>query len=463
MPFFAQDIYGPVANYSSTNLLAVEPSTSSPDVRVMQAWLDIQGSGADQKSAAFLFAGTATTDSEGVFKLEGSRRGSFRGDAVMPVANMRGGIGTIAGASGAHFFGPNANHFVVGPPADPPDAFTDAFAGPVLTGDPTGYSGTGVFGSYHVGNLVSETPQGDFSRTSRNAMGFMSGMGESDVEGASKPYILTSVTGAPNMYLILDASQNQVFAGGVTFDEFDQSPVVAAELLTFGSGADGGGGSAFIDDDRFGASYNSNPENTVLTTDGGQDLTNKAGDNPGSYLISGRATPIEGYQHCTSCNFVDWGWWGTRVKVGASGGEVPAERADYVHMGTWVAGDITNPADLPTRLSATYNGTALGTVARTTGDTVAKYIATGDMRMSFDFNSRTGNMAISNFDGMNVGGAVAEHSNSTQALFSGGLTGAAWLNGKRGVREQRAERCRRRHRDFTGTGVSAVGTIVGKK
>jgi ABC-type cobalamin transport system permease subunit len=46
------------------------------------------------------------------------------------------------------------------------------------------------------------------------------------------------------------------------------------------------------------------------------------------------------------------------------------------------------------------------------------------MNMGFNFNTRTGSVGISNFDGMNVGAAVAETSTSTQALFSGGLTGS---------------------------------------
>ena len=188
------------------------------------------------------------------------------------------------------------------------------------------------------------------------------------------------------------------------YDLLDENPVAAAYLLTFGPASGSGGANAFVDDDRFGALANDDNGKTRLVTDAGKSIANVAGDRPGSYIVSGRANPIAGYQHCTSCDFIDWGWWGTRVRVAADGTEIPDARSDYVHMGTWVAGDITNPADLPNNISATYSGTALGNVARQTSNGVAKYIARGDMDMSYDFNSRSGTLQISNFDGMTVSG-----------------------------------------------------------
>ncbi len=468
VPFFAQDIYGLVANYSSTNLLAIEPQDPSNSVRVMQTWVDIQGSGIGQKSAAFLFTGNAFADDDGVFKLQGGRRGSFRDGAFSPSANMRGGVDSIAGTGGSHFFGPNADNFVVGPPADPPDAFSDSFAGPVLSGEPTGYDGTGIFGSYHVASLVSDRDQSEFGRTSRSVSGFMSGLGEAVTEGADNPYALSGVV-APNLYLTLDAQHNSVFAFGAVYDRADQNPVADAYILSFGAGTGtgvGDGGNSFIDDDRFAASFNDNPDNTRLLTDGGGDLAHAPDTNPGSYLISGRAAPIEGYQHCARCTFVDWGWWGMRGRFAANGAELPEDRTDYVHMGTWVVGDITNPNDLPTNLTATYSGTALGSVARTTDDGVARYIATGDMNMSYDFSARSGTMSISNFDGMNVSGAVADRAVGTQALFGGDLSGAGLSGSIDGAFVNNGPNVAAGvigNFGFSGAGVNAVGTVAGAK
>jgi hypothetical protein len=135
-------------------------------------------------------------------------------------------------------------------------------------------------------------------------------------------------------------------------------------------------------------------------------------------------------------------------------------------MGTWVAGDITNPADLPNNISATYSGTALGNVARQTSSGVAKYIARGDMDMSYDFNSRSGTMQISNFDGMNVSGSIADSSTANQALFLGPLQGSgatgvvqgAFVNNGRNIAAGVIGDF-----EFGKAGYRAAGTIAGRR
>ena len=225
-----------------------------------------------------------------------------------------------------------------------------------------------------------------------------------------------------------------------------------------------------MDDDVFGArQLQGAPGLTVLETDDGSSLDNDTNDNPGSYLLSGRAAPIEGYEHCTACDFIDWGWWGTRVRV--SGGqvpEIPDRRTDFVHMGTWVAGDLSDPAalydldDLPFGGSATYEGTALGTVALATTDGVGQFIARGDVTMGFDFADRSGSFAISDFGGMNVSGAVSDPSGS--GFFGGGLSGAGGLTGSAGgvFVDDGPNVAAGVMGDFSfgGPGVAAVGTFA---
>ena len=459
VPFFAQDLYGPVLNFNSTDLFVIEfNSGANFDTRVFQSWVDITGEGADQKSAASLYASSITPDASGNYAMDGARRGSFRYAATAGPANMRGALGSIAGAGGEHFFGQNADNLLLGAP--PGDFFDDSLLGPGFTGNEAdGYLGSGgPFSTHHVAALVAETPQSGLNRTTRQVSGFMAGMGEFSAEGLANPYILAS--GAPNFSLETNAKSNSVTAVGEVTDVLNQSPVANSYLLSFG------GGGTFIDDDRFGAHHQGNNQNTRLRTDGGQDIAHVGGVNPGSYLISGRANPIPGFQHCTNCTFLDWGWWGTRVRVGANGAEIPSQRNDFVHMGTWVAGDISNPADLPNNISVTYGGTALGNVSRQTASGVAKYIAKGDMDMSFSFASRTGNLQISNFDGMNLSSAVSETSSASQALFGGNLTGTglagavsgAFVNNGRNVAAGVIGNFR-----VTGSGVRAVGTIAGAR
>ncbi len=424
-PFFATGIYGSADDARTTNFIVVEPNASaSGEVETFLAWIDIEGSGASQKSAAMVHAASDTGGS--LLAFEGERRGSFRPGATAGIYNMGGDIATIGGPDGSHLFGPDANHFVLGASLDPAGGYFDVSANNgAFTGNPDdGYLGDGAFSTHHVSNLISNTPQASVDRTSRNVTGYMNGMAESSANAPGAAYALRSFL--PSFELALDATNHSVSAQGLVLDLPSREPVVTGMVLAFGATGSSPGGSTFVDDNRFGAVQNSNLENTQLLTDRSPSITHDSIVQPGSYIVSGRAAPIPGFQHCTSCDFLDWGWWGTSVTVGASGA-IPNQRTEFVHMGTWVAGDITNRADLPNNISATYSGTALGNVTRG----AAKYIAAGDMNMSYDFASRSGNMQISNFDGMSASGLIAELPNQQKALFLGVLDGSGVAGDRR--------------------------------
>ena len=189
-----------------------------------------------------------------------------------------------------------------------------------------------------MADLVSELPKDSFSRTPCFNNGFMTGMAEAVGGGFQDPYILASDDG-PNMFLGLGTGSNGdgMKAGSDVTDVIDNSPVHEL-FLTFGIGvlaASGDfGASAFVDDNTFGANHNSNRDNTQVVMDSEQVVSSTL-VNPGSYIVSGRAAPLDGYQHCTDCAFADWGWWGTYVGGEIDHGEGETEqRREYVHMGT---------------------------------------------------------------------------------------------------------------------------------
>ena len=85
-----------------------------------------------------------------------------------------------------------------------------------------------------------------------------------------------------------------------------------------------------------------------------------------------------------------------------------AAYVDDVHLGWWVAGDVIDNSDLPTDASASYGGHVIGNVSTNIGSNGwHTYVATGDMDMNWDFNSRSGDLTISKFD---------------QSITPGGLT-----------------------------------------
>ena len=338
---------------------------------------------------------------------------------------MRGGIGTMAGAGGAHLFGPDVNNFVLGPSLDPAGGYTDEFLSPSpLTGqDSDGYRGDGFFATHHVADLVSTTPKANLGRTSRSVSGFMTGLAESSAEGtgiptscpaSSSPISSSAPTPPPTRSAQPDRSSTCL----------DENPVAAGYLLTFGPASGSGGANTFVDDNRFGALANDDNGKTRLVTDAGESIANVASDRPGSYIVSGRANPIAGYQHCTSCDFLDWGWWGTRVRVAANGPKFPTRAATTcIWAPGWPATSpipptcpTTSARPIAARRSAMWRGKPRG---------VAKYIARGDMDMTYDFNSRSGTMQISNFDGMTVSGSIVDSSTANRRCFSARCRAAA--------------------------------------
>jgi hypothetical protein len=464
VPFFSDDAYGLVNEYygpqlalHSTNLLVIE-SDGSSDPRYYQSWVHISGEGVDQKSAAFLSAGSMFEDEAGNLQIGSSRRGTYRSHALFGPVNMRGGLGTRPGATGEHLFGPNVDNFVIGTSVDPADSFNDAPLdfGEVFPGPDDG----GPFATTHVASLIDErnvsdygTPAHPVGRTSREVSGFIAGMGEGFVGDPlyqkEAPYVLGS-DDAPNLLLRLDADTSQVRARAEVFDILDQNDVVESMLIRFGPHDGENGGNAFIDDHIFGAQKNNGAQNTRLRTDGTGDgpdgLAHGGSFTPGSYLVSGRANPIDGYKHlegCEQCDFIDWGWWGTRIETdkNAAAG-VPHERRDFVHMGTWVAGDVSTDAEIDAIAGlpafegeVSYEGTVMANVVRDTDPGVAvsnaSYIATGDLSIDYDFGNRTGTVNIDQFDigsvgpaGISLDGELGESGSMQSQLFSGTLSGS---------------------------------------
>ena len=108
---------------------------------------------------------------------------------------------------------------------------------------------------------------------------------------------------------------------------------------------------------------------------------------------------------CTNCEFLQWGAWGTRTDFADRNSDGATSTLD-VHLGWWVAGDITTAAQLadPDNFlalgpTATYNGHTIGNVANNIdGSGWKTYVAAGDMNMKWSFADRSGDLTISKFD-----------------------------------------------------------------
>ncbi|MGV2974862.1 FecR domain-containing protein [Roseibium alexandrii] len=166
---------------------------------------------------------------------------------------------------------------------------------------------------------------------------------------------------------------------------------------------------------------------SALASDAGHTLQQDPSQDANTYFVPntliGTADDaiMAGTTECT-CAFLEWGYWGTKLSYDDTGGVLDGAngRKDAFHLGTWVAGDVTNAADLPTSGSASYVGHAAGSVV----NNGAQYLAAGDFRMTVDFGRRTGSANIANFDGRTFGADLTERAVDIGNQFSGNLAGS---------------------------------------
>ncbi|WP_225032191.1 FecR domain-containing protein [Paraburkholderia sp. XV] len=156
--------------------------------------------------------------------------------------------------------------------------------------------------------------------------------------------------------------------------------------------------SAMIDDSRFAAA------NSSVAMVNANVLRDAGGNLPASLKLP-NGQPISQYQ------YLQWGFiFGDTA--GSPGGDL-----EHLHMGTWVAGRLSDPSQLPTTGTASYSGHAIGNVVNGT----ALYTAVGSYENTWDFAKRTGT-ADMNFDGAHYRGPT-QIMNGT-AVFQGAMTAA---------------------------------------
>ena len=426
-PLVAQDLGGSfMANVSSTGLLMIEDSsTTLNNAKFLASSFRIEGAGASQKSMISLGV-SSVFDDNGQLTTSFGRRGGHRVSATQDSAIYSGGAVALAGPDGGHFFGTNAQNFVLSGDVANDDTFGDNY----LT-RPSGITQADTRSStVHPAELQNEYTVSSLSRTSRTLYGYGAGVVESSEN--MNPIAFSSAK-PDEMMLTFNAGNNSLLSTlSVSDRQFDDN-TVAKFLVKFGTESDGSGysRSAFIDDDNYAARDSKTQTDTYATLIGDLDsliVPQVADDSPDSYMVPNTLVGdadnaiMSGVSECT-CAFLEWGYWGTRTKYknsNFSGGE----RNDYVHLGTWVAGNITDSANLPTSGSATYAGHAVGNVVNGS----AQYLAAGNFNMSLDFQYRTGSASVSNFDGKSFSASLSETTVSSGNLFNGTVSGA--LNGE---------------------------------
>lgn len=457
-----------------------DPGLTAPEPRFLQTWLTIEGEGPDQVSAVGVNVGAVFDDSG--LRLATGARGSFRPDALSTSFVERGGPATVNAIvdGDSDFFGTNAENFVLSQELTPPDAFggSPAFSTADFPEE---------FGTIHVANLEVEAPV-SIARTTRSLDGFSAGLVEVNfrLDGEdSNAYVLSEAVVTPTFTIELDASRNSI--GGTARIISDGSSGFGELTVAFGFDPDevgptrtGGHRGILVNDDLFAArnAVDANRTNAtvIVPTDSGPDertltpVVDRSGrpQNPATYLVSGDAVRLNvstdnprgvlpgGAEPC-ECEFLEWGYWGTQTDLrDANNPDDPNERVARatVHLGTWVAGDLTDPAEMPITGTGSYEGHAVGTVLKATPDGAAQYIASGRMDMSYDFGAREGRVDISDFDDRDFSAVVGDPAQT--GLPSGTFAGPAFNPDTGGPAIDGAIAGA-----FVNDGVEAAGGVIG--
>jgi hypothetical protein len=394
--------------------------------RVLFGSLLISGQGQDQVSVATMLIGSFFDDN-GVPDYASGSRGSLRASAEQGALVNGGGISLIKGQPDRNvFFGPDANNAVLSTQMSQNEAI-----GYSNYRDDYDFETELLFSTMHVLDLTGTEPQSGLSRETKSYAGYAAGMLESgrlyfDNDITSVPYRSTS----SNLELNLDAERDTMGASFTISDVQNADPDVTSYHLSFGFDpvTGGAGRGTYVDDDRFGASASNNPDANAVVTDLSDEITIDNDDPSDNFAyFFGNELAVQtgffsaGHQPCV-CAFLEWGYWGGRRDWFDT--VANETRSEFVHLGTWVAGNITNEVDLPPSGEATFSGHAVGNVTRNIGGADYQYIAGGGFNMNWDFDTREGTASISDFDGINASANISDTSlpNALNS-FAGGLTG----------------------------------------
>lgn len=427
-PSIAEDLgTGFLSNVKSSGLKVLESSSGTLDgARYVAASMYL--STGDSSQASFVSVSLGDIGNEdGTLVLSGKRRGGHRTAAANSAALYGGQVESLEGGTGGTIFGNNANYMLLGPGnLEDGGTFTDGYVSV-----PTGITSTDqMSGTMHVAELSSETELSTLDRTSRTLTGYAAGALESSFNYGS-PFVGPLVFGTSTVgdfEISFDGQNGSLYATMSLDDVNDSDSEVNKYTFAFGEQS-GSGQSVFVDSDTFAAIETTNGAGTSVTNSTGDTIAVKQGTTPSSYLISSTlvndadAPLFAGKTKCT-CDFLEWGYWGSKVETSDS--SFAADRFDTFQIGTWVAGQVTNSADLPSTGTATYAGHAVGNVINGT----SQYLAAGDFSMSLDFSTRNGTATIANFDDRTMSATISEQSIADGNLFSGPLSGPSGLNGE---------------------------------
>ena len=291
-----------------------------------------------------------------------------------------GDIASFAGPDGSHFLGKNEPNIVIG--FDSTGTHNIGRDIPLEQDANSASQVQNQSGStYHIGYGLGQQPS-----QAQTLQGTLKGYAVGMVTSATPPSFVNVVasTSPEDFAIAFNKTTNTLEVNLTVHSDIQGQGDAATDAYHIGFGDNPqspANRSAYIDNQHYAAIEK--PGATLV--DAGFDQTWAFAQSTG-YLASGAQLGVTNFfpetfggldpntgapaPFCTGCDFIQWGAWGARVEFGSSG----PQYVDNVHLGWWVAGDITAATDL-TELGnqfaqASYSGHAIGNVASLAGDSL---------------------------------------------------------------------------------------------
>ena len=395
VPFLRQAGGGALASFIvSPLLLARRPLDLAGSQSVfIQSSLGVVGQGPNQSSVLSLAAGRLLADGGGRAALGGKVRGFGRqGGSGKPIVTVTN-TSSVPQSGGESLFGVNRlSHFVLGSDRIDNDIGVRATAlglEATFADNPS----QAFFTFNHVATVTSALSAAPNTRTSITINGYAAGLVEPLLPGdifATPDNIRIRSNDPTNLTITSGADTNRLTA------EFKLRDAATRNYtLRFGASLGETGRSAFIDDSHFGAI-----ESKLASRANGADVAAQAMLLVSEGLVPGADFLPSGVGFC-ACEFLRWGYWAADLDYGAA--HPDANRRDRIHLATWVAGALPKLFEIPIIGSAAYTGHINGSV----NNNGALYQAVGTFSNTWNFGTKTGVIAITNFDGVNYAGSAS--------------------------------------------------------
>ncbi len=305
------------------------------DAKALYGFLQIDGAGPGQTSGLGVLTGDVAEAPTGTPEFASFFQGVFT-DGAGGSSFVTSAVATVDDGQGGSAFGPRGRYLALSNRGDFGNGVETLVSSVVNeAGDSTLFGGA---------TYATRTGAVDASALARSSLGATTlngyaAINSSDSGGYSARNQLTD-----DVEIVLDITGNSLSATLDLNAVLDDGVGGAPTSITAAFGGDSGA-SALADDQTFGArgAATGGAIQGVDATTSGAFVTAGLVGNGGVFPQGADTTPA----HLT------WGWWASSLDGGVAG--TPEQN---LHLGAWVAGDVTASANLPVTGVATYEGFA---------------------------------------------------------------------------------------------------------